>query len=209
MSHSITEQANVRHGGLNEPIHDAQGVFRAIMEAMALPGLIKAIGAPVAAPSPMQPAMAAAALTLADHDTPVWLDERMDGTRTVSAWLSFHTGAPVVSAPDAATFVFIADPMRMPPLPTFSAGTLEYPDTSATLLVEVQSLEDRGSWTLSGPGIEHTRRIGVRGLPDAFVGWLAENRARQPQGVDVLLTAGHLVVALPRTTRVAGLEEIP
>jgi alpha-D-ribose 1-methylphosphonate 5-triphosphate synthase subunit PhnH len=46
----------------------------------------------------------------------------------------------------------------------------------------------------------------VRGLPDGFWRALRENNDRFPRGVDVLLTAGRHLVALPRTTRIAAAE---
>jgi len=40
---------------------------------------------------------AAIALTLFDHDTPLWLDPSMSGTSEVTKWFKFHTGAPVIA----------------------------------------------------------------------------------------------------------------
>jgi alpha-D-ribose 1-methylphosphonate 5-triphosphate synthase subunit PhnH len=59
---------------------------------------------------------------------------------------------------------------------------------------------------LSGPGILGEARLAVRGLPAGFWQALRENHGRFPRGIDVLLTAGRHLVALPRTTRIAGAE---
>ena len=37
------------------------------------------------------------ALTLCDHDTPVWLDPVLAASEAVAGWLRFHTGAPLVT----------------------------------------------------------------------------------------------------------------
>ena len=46
-------------------------------------------------PAAMMRGTAAIALTLFDHDTPIWLDGRMSATPDVAKWLKFHTSAPV------------------------------------------------------------------------------------------------------------------
>ncbi len=55
---------------------------------------------------------------------------------------------------------------------------------------------------LTGPGIAGESSLGAEGLPEQFWAMLLKNHAMFPRGVDVLLAAGMLVAALPRTTRV-------
>ena len=55
---------------------------------------------------------AAIALTLFDHDTPVWLDGRMSATADVAKWLKFHTSAPVIADSSIASFALIGDPAK-------------------------------------------------------------------------------------------------
>ncbi|MBL8584289.1 MAG: phosphonate C-P lyase system protein PhnH, partial [Rhizobiaceae bacterium] len=54
-------------GGFAQPVFDAQAVFRAVMDAMARPGSVHAIGERATPPSPLLPATAAVALALCDH----------------------------------------------------------------------------------------------------------------------------------------------
>ena len=68
---------------------------------MARPGSVQRIVA-VAARRAVMRGTAAIALTLFDHDTPIWLDPPMSGTPDVTKWLKFHTGAPVVRTPRSA-----------------------------------------------------------------------------------------------------------
>ena len=143
---------------------------------------------------------AAVLLTLADADTNVWLDAAA-GTPELAAHLAFHCGCPRVLQPEEARFAVIADPAAMPPLSAFDQGTASYPDRSATLIIEVAALEGGVPWTLAGPGIKDRTIFAPQGLPEAFPGWLADNRARFPMGVDLLFTCAGRLAALARTTR--------
>ena len=80
-----------------------QAAFRALMEAMARPGEIRTLRG-VTAPAPLAPATAALVQSLADYDTPVWLDRSLADTPEVAKWIQFHTGAPLVTDPGDAAF---------------------------------------------------------------------------------------------------------
>jgi alpha-D-ribose 1-methylphosphonate 5-triphosphate synthase subunit PhnH len=187
------------HPGFADPVLDSQQTFRAVLDAMAHPGRVVTVAA-LDAPPPLQAAAAAVCLTLLDFDTPVWLDPAA-ATADVVAYLRFHCGAPVVGAPPTARFAVIADPVRMPPLEAFEAGTDERPDLSATIVVQVGSLTEGRGARLTGPGIERHARLEVTGAPALWPAARA-NAARFPRGVDVILCAGDRLAALPRTTRV-------
>jgi alpha-D-ribose 1-methylphosphonate 5-triphosphate synthase subunit PhnH len=189
--------------GLTDPTLDSQRIFRSLLEAMAHPGRIVDVAVELQAPSPLHPAAAAACLTMLDFDTPLWLDEAAARPDAVE-WLRFHSGAPIVSRPQAARFALIADPQGMPSPDTFDSGTAEYPERSATLIVQVQSLLGGTGRRLRGPGIADEARLEVAGLPDAFWTWMAANHALFPCGIDVVLSAGRVIAALPRTTEVEG-----
>jgi alpha-D-ribose 1-methylphosphonate 5-triphosphate synthase subunit PhnH len=92
----------------------------------------------------------------------------------------------------------------MPDLDRFDAGTDEYPDRSATIIVQVDMLSAGVGRRLTGPGIESEVRLDAPGLPERFWEGLRANHGRFPRGVDVLLTAGSRLAALPRTTAVEG-----
>ena len=82
--------------GFADKVLSAQSTFRAVMEAMARPGSVQRVTASVGTPPPMMRGVAAIALTLFDHDTSIWLDEKMSETVDVARWLKFHSGAPMV-----------------------------------------------------------------------------------------------------------------
>ena len=178
-----------------QPVFEAQAVFRLLMDAMARPGRRCRIEADVTAPGLAGPAQAALALTLCDADTPVW---RGDTSPTLGAWLAFHTGAPLTAVPGEAAFAFVGPGDTVPD--DLLLGTPDYPDRSATLVIEVQSFGEGERFHLSGPGIDGQCDIAIDGLPDGFAAFRAANRALFPRGVDVVLTADRDLVALPRST---------
>jgi alpha-D-ribose 1-methylphosphonate 5-triphosphate synthase subunit PhnH len=183
--------------GFADPVLDAQATFRAVLEAMSRPGRVQRAGAGLTPPSPLMTASAAVLLTLADAATPVW----HDAGGQADAWLRFHAGAPVAAVPRDAVFALAT--RAAPALELLDAGTEEEPERGATLLIQVEAIEEGAGLCLTGPGIEHEHRLFVRGLPDGFVAAWAANRALSPRGVDVILCAGDRLAALPRTVAIA------
>ncbi len=186
----------------DDPALASQAVFRTVMEAMARPGLPRTLPSGLAAP-PLSPTAAAVALTLLDYETPFWLDPALAAAPEVAAWLKFHTGAPLASDSAQATFGFVSDPVAMPPFEAFSAGTLEYPDRSTTLVVQVTSFGRGDALQLCGPGIRGASRFSAQPLPPDFRSRLVANRELFPRGVDLILVSPDAVAALPRSVRIA------
>ena len=151
--------------GFTDKVLSAQSTFRLVMDAMAHPGSVYQIAADVEAPRPLMRASAALALTLCDHDTPIWLDRPMSEAPDLANWLKFHSGAPIVTDPSAASFALIADGNALPKLDSFSFGSAEYPDRSTTLILQVESLTQGQRYELRGPGINGTVGCGPRSSP--------------------------------------------
>jgi alpha-D-ribose 1-methylphosphonate 5-triphosphate synthase subunit PhnH len=186
--------------GFSAPAIDAQATFRAIMVAMAEPGTIHELVRPGGLCSSFSPAMTATALTLADFETAIWLDPVT--APDAVPYLRFHTGAPFTSNSAKAAFAFVPDATRLPRLAAFSQGTLEYPDTSTTIVIDIADIEAGRGLHLSGPGISGKRRIEIPALPDTFIADLTANRALFPCGVDLIFCHGTRITALPRSTRI-------
>jgi alpha-D-ribose 1-methylphosphonate 5-triphosphate synthase subunit PhnH len=190
--------------GFADKVLSAQSTFRSVMDAMARPGSVQRIVAAAGAPAAMMHGTAAIALTLFDHDTPVWLDPLMSETSDVTKWLKFHTGAPVVLDPSICSFALIGDASALPALDRFALGSNEYPDRSSTLILQVESLTQGESFELRGPGIDGTAVLRAAIEPPDLFERLAVNAALFPRGIDVVLVHGDSIVAIPRTTRLAA-----
>ena len=105
----------------------------------------------------------------------------------------------VTSDPRQAAFAFIADAVHAPAFDGFSLGTVEYPDRSATLVLQVEGFGNGQRLLLSGPGIPDVRSFSAQPLPPDFHARLAANRALFPRGVDLILVSPDAVAALPRS----------
>jgi alpha-D-ribose 1-methylphosphonate 5-triphosphate synthase subunit PhnH len=185
-----------------DPPRATQAVFRRLMEAMARPGEVRSLALELTAPAPLGGAAAALALTLLDYETPFWLDPPLAAAPELREWFKFHTGAPLTADCAEAVFAFVADPARCPPFAAFAQGSLEYPDRSTTLVLQVDGFDRGEPFELAGPGIAGTRRLRAAPLPDDFRARLAANRALFPRGIDLVLASRDAVAALPRSIRV-------
>jgi len=183
-----------------DPVHVAQRTFRALLAALAHPCREVTIDEELGAPSELGPALAAAALTLLDRDTAVWLDPARIAAR---AWLAARTGCRFVTAREQAQFGIILEAETLSPLARWPAGTAEDPEDSATLLVRVRDFDGTFEVALTGPGIESEASLGSVSLTRRFWTEWMDNVSRYPLGVDCFLFTSTGVVGLPRTTRVA------
>ncbi|WP_257178436.1 MULTISPECIES: phosphonate C-P lyase system protein PhnH [Bradyrhizobium] len=190
--------------GFADKVLSAQSTFRSVMDAMARPGSVQRIVPMAGAPDSVMRGTAAIALTLFDHDTPLWLDARMAASPDAAKWLKFHTGAPLVQDSSVASFALIGDGAALPPLERFALGTSEYPDRSTTIILQVESLDAGRSFELRGPGIDGAARLDASIKPFDLFERLQVNEALFPRGIDVVLVADDALVAIPRTTRVVS-----
>lgn len=188
-------------GGFSDPARNSQRVFRALLNAMAEPGTIHTVtGASGTCPG-FSPAMTAIALTVADFETRLWTD--LGAGSDSASYLRFHTGAPIIATQDAAAFAFVTRPQALPALATFAQGSLEYPDTSTTIIIDVEAIDGERGWRLTGPGVQGERLLAVEPLRPALVDELAVNRRAFPLGVDLVFCCGARIAALPRSTTLA------
>lgn len=190
-------------GGFADPVMDAQFTFRAVMQALAEPGTLQTLPETVLSaltpPVGLSKGAAAILLALADFETPVHLGEN---SGEIAAYLRFHAGCPIIDEPAKSSFTHVADSAVLDGLGRYAQGSLEYPDRSTTLIIEVESLTEGALLTLAGPGIATTRDVRLSPIHPDLPQNLADNTAIFPQGVDLLFTDGRAVIGLPRSTRV-------
>jgi alpha-D-ribose 1-methylphosphonate 5-triphosphate synthase subunit PhnH len=182
-------------GGFHDaPIASARA-FRAALEAMARPGTVWPVEGALA-PAPLSVAAGVLLLTLCDGTTPLHLAPALD-TPVLRDWVTFHTGAPLVSA-EQARFA-LGSWADLTPVTRFAIGLPDYPDRSATLIVEMTALTPTNA-RLTGPGIATEARLA---LPE--IAAFRANRALFPMGFDIYLTCGNHLAGLPRSTKVEAL----
>jgi len=197
----MNQPVTVLAPGFSDPGHDAQRLFRAVLDAFAHPGRIMSLPDPPAGPGAISPATAAYLLTLVDRDTPLWLAPEFERP-AVRDFVRFHTGAPIVARRDEAVFAVLAHDTAS--LDGFAIGTDPYPDRSATLVIEVPVLGAGAARRWRGPGIDGQAAVAVGGLGADFWQAWADNHALFPCGVDVVFAAGSQLLALPRSIAVEG-----
>ena len=190
--------------GFNDPQLDAQRVFRQLLQAMSRPGHIIQIERLPEAPAPLSGAAAALALSLFDLDTPIWLSEEQRAG--AGNYIAFHTGAPLVDEIGAASFVLVADGNELPDLTQVAAGDAEYPERSATVIVQVARLQVAPGRRLRGPGVLGHVDVKVEGLSEDFWNTWQANQKRFPLGFDAVLVAGDMALGLPRTVTIEQTE---
>lgn len=204
--------------GFDNPIHEAQQVFRAVLESLSRPGLPMTVS-PLPPPLPcgsMSQGLLSLALTLCDATTKVWLDDVLNN-QNVRHHLRFHCATPLTSKSQEAAFAFIAHSMAMPPLHSFSWGQAEYPERSTTLFVAVNTVEEaQPLLEVTGPGVKGNDTgewltLPSFALPNGFLDDWNANSVRYPLGVDVVLVETITTACggsearfwgLPRTARI-------
>lgn len=190
--------------GFADPVQASQQVFRAALKVMSEPGTLVDVDYVEEAPKGLDLSTWQLALSLLDPDTRVWLSPTLASDAVVSN-LRFHCQCPLVESATEADFA-IALNTELPQLAELNWGSAEYPDRSTTLVVQVPALSAEPFWSLSGPGIEHTRSLRIAGLPDAFRAELIKSRQRFPLGIDTFWCCGNRLTALPRTTAIEPLN---
>lgn len=186
--------------GFADQSRDSAAAFRVMLDAMAQPGRIFTVPAGLEAPPPLLSSTAAICLTLCDYDTPLWLDETLH-VGPVLDYLRFHTGAHIEATIAKASFLVATPASAAEALAQASPGNAEYPDASATLIVQLSSFAGEGL-ILRGPGIKDERRFATCGLDARFWALMEDNHRLFPLGRDVFFATAHEIAALPRSTHI-------
>lgn len=187
--------------GFADPVLESQAAFRGCLETLANPGTVVSLGADQESMAGVHPAAGALLLALLDQDTRLWLSPSVAAGRAAAS-LKFHTGCLLAAGPGEADFALVANRSELPPLDAFSQGSLEYPERSATVVLQVPQLREGGPLRLVGPGIRGDARLSVPTLDQSFLTQWDSNHARFPRGIDLYLTSGDQLCGLPRTTRI-------
>ena len=187
-------------GGFENAPAQCASVFRAVLMATARPGKEYEIPYKLRPPSLLSSTTAAVVLSLVDQDTPLWLAPALTN-RHVNSYLKFHTQAPLVEDQASSTFGVFPSTQR-PGLSDFSVGTIEYPDRSATLILQIDETAAPTTVCMEGPGIEHRLTLSLPGLDKDFWRFVQTNHQLYPRGLDFLFCLSDGIVACPRSSKV-------
>jgi alpha-D-ribose 1-methylphosphonate 5-triphosphate synthase subunit PhnH len=126
-----------------------------------------------------------------------------------AAWLRFHTGCQIEQDCSKADFVWAASIAELPPLHQLKQGSAEYPDQSATCIVDVTGwraavVSDADAVSLRGPGIRDVLKLAIDGMDAVFVQRHHAMQAHAPCGVDIFFCAKDTLVCFPRSVRLDG-----
>ncbi len=125
------------------------------------------------------------------------------GDKDMETVIASHTDCRPVSAEDA-DYIVARNGTTRGKLVNFKRGSLEYPDTGATILYLVEELsEATGEIVLSGPGVNGTVSLRITGLDPSELQLLREVNSEFPLGVDaIFLDQGGNIACIPRSTRI-------
>ncbi len=191
--------------GFADPSFGSQAVFRSCLEAISRPGTLLEVESEAEVPKGAHPAAYSLLLALLDQDTRLWIAPSLEASAhgaAIGEFLGFHTGCRRADTPCLADFALLSTGRGLPPLEAFASGSEDYPDRSATLVLQADELRDDSGWSLTGPGIRGRTRLAVAGLDHAFLAQWAANHGMFPRGVDIFISCGRRLVGLPRTTRI-------
>jgi alpha-D-ribose 1-methylphosphonate 5-triphosphate synthase subunit PhnH len=185
--------------GFADPVHDAQAVFRATLEALSRPGRLQTLAAcdGLQAPAPLSRGLTALLLTLLDGESSLHLGGAL-GSDAAWMYARFHTGVQALAHEEAYFVALRADEARWDAL---RLGRDEAPQEGATLIVEANTLSGPGV-VLRGPGVAGSQRLGSCGLPPSFWARRIEMQSHFPCGVDLLIVCGAQLVGVPRSTHI-------
>ncbi|MFD6856163.1 phosphonate C-P lyase system protein PhnH [Rhodococcus sp. NPDC060086] len=176
----------------------AQQVYRAMLHAFSRPGLRQTL------PSTDFPPALLPALALADLETCVAVLEDDSDWNEV---LTVATGAPVAALGEAK-YVIALRPVTADEILSAARGTALTPESAATVICSVPSLDGGTPAELTGPGVDGTETIAPQGFDHVLRNARDEATAEFPGGIDILLVADDgTVVGLSRTTRMSTAQE--
>lgn len=187
-----------------DEVFDAQRHFRTLLDAMARPGRVARF-APLAISPPegLHKASAYVAMALLNGDATF---HTTVGGGAAAAYLRANTHSREVG-PESADFLFLEGDVPSHLVELAKAGVAAYPDTGATIVVQVGTVGASSAngglhLEVEGPGVERTARVCVTGLDGALLAAFVARNVEFPLGLDALLvSADECVVGLPRTSR--------
>lgn len=124
------------------------------------------------------------------------------GDKDMETVIARHTDSRPVSFEDA-DYIIARDGTTCGKLAAFKRGSLEYPDTGATVIYLVEELSQATGVVLSGPGVNGTASLRITGLDPSELQLLRQVNSEFPLGIDAIFLdqSGH-IACIPRSSRI-------
>jgi alpha-D-ribose 1-methylphosphonate 5-triphosphate synthase subunit PhnH len=189
-----------------DEIMTTQKTFRTLLQAMSRPGQVYRLErvAEIKSGSVDHPHLFSVLLTLLDQEVGFCLvgPEKENLQRAVSEL----TRCPVKDLSDADFIAVLGGESRREILRA-KRGTLEYPDTGATVIYQVEFLEEgnngKPTVRLKGPGIRQDRTAVIQGLGKNELSDLRDVNSEYPLGIDcIFVDRTDRLMCIPRSTRI-------
>ena len=184
-----------------DEVFDAQEHYRLILDSMARPGKINTLP-PLNINEPMDINNASALIAFALLNTDASFCAPED--ETVANFIKLHTSAKVAEM-ENADLVFVSGLRDDDFISSLKAGTLPYPENSATVIADVTRISAAAmsnclQLTLKGPGVKDTATVYVAGLSTVLLDDLKKQNLEFPLGIDLMLTDSHnQMICIPRS----------
>lgn len=195
--------------GLQNPVSDAQVIFRSALKAMSEPGTLVDIAQPNGVAN-LTPAMFGLILALIDQQTTLWLSDSFNQPSIVKN-IQFHAGAMLTTDAAGAQFA-LAQGDQITDLARFNQGSDESPEMSCSLLLQVSHLSALDAahsdqpinqqLVLTGPGIQSSQTIAIGELSSELLDYLVNRDTAFPKGLDCYFVSGDQLLCIPRTTQI-------
>ncbi len=190
-----------------DEVFDAQLHYRMLLDSMARPGKINVLHDVDVQqiPAGINKTSLLIALALLNTDASFYVEEKTDNE--IAKYIALHSSAPMVSVQNA-DFVFVSGLQYTGLIPSLKRGTLSYPEDSATIIIDVDSISSLASaqslqLTLKGPGVKDTQTIYLTGLNPAILDDVKEQNMEFPLGIDLILTDNkNCIVCIPRSNEI-------
>ena len=186
-----------------DPVFDAQKHYRIILDSIARPGKISILdGVELQPPAGLNKASALTGFALLNQDVSFFVETNIEEQ---THYLKINTASNTASE-DSADFLFLSGQGAVRNVEMAKPGTLRYPDTSATLILNVEQIsgEVESGCTeiqLKGPGVDGIATVYVRGLSPEIMDAIREKNLEYPLGIDSIITdEQNNIFCIPRTT---------
>jgi alpha-D-ribose 1-methylphosphonate 5-triphosphate synthase subunit PhnH len=191
-----------------DEVFDAQLHFRTLLDATARPGSVFQFSEiDIFPPEGVYKSTVFLCLALMNKD--VKCKAIGLNTAALESYLNINTGVIIADNPSDAYFI-IGDGNTTPPesLEQVHTGSPEFPEEGAFVILQVEDIQHTPfagalGITLSGPGIQHSCDLYIKGLTTPLLEKIQDINTGFPLGIDTFLCGkNNQSVSIPRSTKI-------